>query len=166
MLSGLLAVLQAPFVDSVLLDPFSLLQDLVATPEVDISGCQVLQALVISPVIVVADEPADLPLEIAGEEVVFQKDAVLQGLVPSSPLAGRRLLANAEREFSRECLAIKAERELNSTDVIDVLADLFILRGPPAYIRSDNGPEFVAQAVRDWIEAVGARTAYIEPGSP
>ena len=97
MLSGLLAVLQAPFVDSVLLDPFSLLQDLVATPEVDISGCQVLQALVISPVIVVADEPADLPLEIAGEEVVFQQDPVLQGLVPSSPLAGRRLLANAER---------------------------------------------------------------------
>ena len=97
MLSGLLAVLQAPFVDCVLLDPFSSLQDLVATPEVDISGCQVLQALVISPVIVVADEPADLPLEIAGEEVVFQKDAVLQGLVPSSPLAGRRLLANAER---------------------------------------------------------------------
>ena len=87
MLSGLLAVLQAPFVDSVLLDPFSLLQDLVATPEVDISGCQVLQALVISPVIVVADEPADLPLEIAGEEVVFQKDAVLQGLVPSLDLA-------------------------------------------------------------------------------
>ena len=76
------------------------------------------------------------------------------------------MLANAEREFSRECLAIKAERELNSTDVIDVLADLFILRGPPAYIRSDNGPEFVAQAVRDWIEAVGARAAYIEPGSP
>jgi transposase InsO family protein len=69
-------------------------------------------------------------------------------------------------EFSRECLAIKVERKLNSTDVIDVLTDLFILRGPPAHIRSDNGPEFVAQAVRDWIEAVGARTAYIEPGSP
>lgn len=69
-------------------------------------------------------------------------------------------------EFSRECLAIKVERKLNSTNVIDVLTDLFILRGPPAYIRSDNGPEFVAQAVRDWIEAVGARTAYIEPGSP
>jgi len=69
-------------------------------------------------------------------------------------------------EFSRECLAIKGERKLNSTDVIDALTDLFILRGPPAYIRSDNGPDFVAQAVRDWIEAVSARTAYIEPGSP
>ena len=69
-------------------------------------------------------------------------------------------------EYSRECLTIKVERKLNSTNVIDALTDLFILRGPPAYIRSDNGPEFVAQAVRDWIAAVGAKTAYIEPGSP
>ena len=69
-------------------------------------------------------------------------------------------------EHSRECLAIKVKRKLNSTDVIDVLTDLFILRGAPAFIRSDNGPEFVAQAVRDWIAAVGAKTAYIEPGSP
>jgi transposase InsO family protein len=69
-------------------------------------------------------------------------------------------------EFSRECLAIRVKRKLNSTDVIDALTDLFILRGPPAYVRSDNGPEFIAQAVRDWIAAVGARTAYIEPGSP
>jgi putative transposase len=53
-----------------------------------------------------------------------------------------------------------------STDVIDVLSDLFILRGVPDHIRSDNGPEFVAKAVRDWIAAVGAKTAYIEPGSP
>ncbi|MCH2250721.1 MAG: IS3 family transposase [Cognatishimia sp.] len=69
-------------------------------------------------------------------------------------------------EHSRECLAIRVKRKLNSTDVIDALTDLFILRGPPAFIRSDNGPEFVAQAVRDWIAAVGAKTAYIEPGSP
>ena len=69
-------------------------------------------------------------------------------------------------EFSRECLAIRVKRRLNSTDVIDALSDLFILRGVPAFIRSDNGPEFVAHAVRDWITAVGAKTAYIEPGSP
>jgi len=69
-------------------------------------------------------------------------------------------------EFSRECLAIRVKRKLNSTDVIEALTDLFILRGPPAYVRSDNGPEFVAQAVRDWIAAVGAKTAFIEPGSP
>ena len=69
-------------------------------------------------------------------------------------------------EFSRECLTIKVRRRLNSTDVIDALTDLFILRGVPAFIRSDNGPEFIALAVRDWIGAVGAKTAYIEPGSP
>jgi len=64
-------------------------------------------------------------------------------------------------EYSRECLAIRVERKLNSTDVIDVLTDLFILRGAPSFIRSDNGPEFVAQVVRDWIAAVGAKTAYM-----
>ena len=61
---------------------------------------------------------------------------------------------------------IRVKRKLNSVDVIDVLTDLFILRGPPAFIHSDNGPELVAEAVRDWISAVGAKTAYIEPGSP
>ena len=61
---------------------------------------------------------------------------------------------------------IRVKRKLNSTEVIDALTDLFILRGAPAYIRSDNGPEFIAEAVRDWIKAVGAKTAYIEPGSP
>ena len=47
-------------------------------------------------------------------------------------------------EFSRECLAIKVDRKLNSMNVIDALTDLFIMRGPPAFIRSDNGPEFIA----------------------
>lgn len=69
-------------------------------------------------------------------------------------------------EHSRECLAIRVKRKLNSLDVIDALSDLFILRGVPAYIRSDNGPEFIAEKVRSWIAAVGAKTAYIEPGSP
>jgi putative transposase len=73
---------------------------------------------------------------------------------------------NVLDEFSRECLEIRVKRKLNSIDVIEVLADLFILRGVPAYIRSDNGPEFVAEAVQRWINAVGAKTAYIEPGSP
>lgn len=69
-------------------------------------------------------------------------------------------------EFSRECLAIRVKRRLNSIDVMDSLTNLFILRGPPAFIRSGNCPEFVAEAVRAWIEAVGAKTAFIEPGSP
>jgi transposase InsO family protein len=58
-------------------------------------------------------------------------------------------------DLTRECLEIRVKRKLNSTNVIDLLTDLFILRGIPTYIRSDNGPEFVAQAVRDWIKAVG-----------
>nr|WP_281173429.1 IS3 family transposase [Leisingera methylohalidivorans] len=69
-------------------------------------------------------------------------------------------------EYTREALMIRVDRKLNSTDVLDALTDLFILRGPPVYIRSDNGPEFIARKVRDWIAAVGAKTAYIEPGSP
>ena len=69
-------------------------------------------------------------------------------------------------EFTREALAIRVARRLNSTDVIEALCDLFIVRGIPAHIRSDNGPEFIAAALREWITAVGAKTAYIEPGSP
>ena len=69
-------------------------------------------------------------------------------------------------EFSRECLTIRVRRKLNLTDVIDALTDLFILRGVPAFIRSDNGPEFIVLAVQDWISAVAAKMAYIEPGSP
>lgn len=80
---------------------------------------------------------------------------------------GRKFrMLNLIDEFSRECLAIRVSRKLNSADVIDVLADQFILRGVPAHIRSDNGPEFIATAVRDWIAAVGAKAATIEPGSP
>jgi len=62
--------------------------------------------------------------------------------------------------------AWRIDRKLKAIDVIDVLSDLFILRGVPGHIRSDNGPEFVAKAVPGWIAAVGARTAYIAPGSP
>ena len=69
-------------------------------------------------------------------------------------------------EYTREALMIRVDRKLNSTDFVDALTDLFILRGAPKYIRSDNGPEFIAQKVRDWIDAVGSKTTYIEPGSP
>ena len=75
-------------------------------------------------------------------------------------------MLNIVDEFTRECLAIRVKRRLNSIDVIDLLSDLFVLRGVPGHIRSDNGPEFVAAAVRAWVAAVGAKTAYIEPGSP
>ena len=75
-------------------------------------------------------------------------------------------MLNVLDEFTHECLAIRVARKLKSIDVIEVLSDLFILRGVPGHIRSDNGPEFVAKAVQDWITAVGAKTAYIAPGSP
>ena len=61
---------------------------------------------------------------------------------------------------------IRVKRRLNSTDVVDALTVLFILRGPPEYIRSDNGAEFIAKKARSWISAVGAKTAFITPGSP
>ena len=60
-------------------------------------------------------------------------------------------------EFSREFLVIKVDRKLNSMNVIDALTDLFIMRGPPAFIRSDSAPEFIAQTVRNWITAVAQR---------
>ena len=69
-------------------------------------------------------------------------------------------------EFTKEALTIRVDRKLNSTDVVDALTDLFILRGPPEFIRSDNGPEFIVEQVRAWIAAVGAKTAFIEPGPP
>ena len=64
-------------------------------------------------------------------------------------------------EFTHEALAIRVARRLTSTDVIEVLADLFLAHGTPAHIRSDHGPEFIAEAVKAWIAGVGARTAYI-----
>lgn len=75
-------------------------------------------------------------------------------------------MLNIIDEFTHECLAIRIDRKLKAIDVIDVLSDLFILRGVPEHVRSDNGPEFVAKAVQEWISAVGAKTAYIAPGSP
>jgi transposase InsO family protein len=80
---------------------------------------------------------------------------------------GRKIrMLNVIDEFTHECLAIRVARKLKAVDVIDVLSNLFILRGVPGHIRSDNGPEFVAKAVQAWITAVGAKTAYIAPGSP
>ena len=69
-------------------------------------------------------------------------------------------------EYTRECLAIQAGRSIRSSDVIESLAGLMTARGVPEHIRSDNGPEFTAKAVREWLGKVGAKTLYIEPGSP
>ncbi|QEG36034.1 IS2 transposase TnpB [Bythopirellula goksoeyrii] len=69
-------------------------------------------------------------------------------------------------EYTRECLALKVDRSITSEDVIDTLAELFAMRGVPQHIRSDNGPEFIAQAIRRWTEQLSIETLYIEPGSP
>ena len=75
-------------------------------------------------------------------------------------------LLNIIDEYTRECLAILVARKIKSQDVIDVLFELFIFRGIPEHIRSDNGPEFTAEAVRKWLERLGVKTLFIEPGSP
>jgi putative transposase len=69
-------------------------------------------------------------------------------------------------EFTRECLAIRVGRRLGSEEVLEVLAELFVSRGAPEHIRSDNGPEFAATAVRGWLGRLGVGTLFIEPGSP
>ena len=69
-------------------------------------------------------------------------------------------------EYTRECLAIITKRKLKSGDVLEALEDLFITKGIPDHIRSDNGSEFTAKAVRSWLTKMGVKTLYIEPGSP
>lgn len=69
-------------------------------------------------------------------------------------------------EFSRQCLAIKVGRRLNSLDVIETLADAMLEHGIPAHVRSDNGAEMTANIVRDWLGRLGAKTLFIAPGSP
>ncbi len=69
-------------------------------------------------------------------------------------------------EFTRQCLAIPVDRKLNPESVLECIAGLFVKHGPPDHIRSDNGAEFTANAVREWLGRVGVKTLYIEPGSP
>ena len=75
-------------------------------------------------------------------------------------------ILNIIDEFTRECLALMVARKISSQDVIDQLFQLFIFRGIPEHIRSDNGPEFTAKAIRRWLNRIGVKTLFIEPGSP
>jgi putative transposase len=75
-------------------------------------------------------------------------------------------ILNIIDEFTRKNLSTKVNRRIRSQDVIDELFELFILRGIPEHIRSDNGPEFTARAVRKWLGRLGVKTLFIEPGSP
>ena len=69
-------------------------------------------------------------------------------------------------EYSRECLALVVDRSIKSDDVLHCLSNQFLFYGIPEHIRSDNGPEFTAKAVREWLGRIGVKTAFIEPGSP
>ena len=75
-------------------------------------------------------------------------------------------MLNIINEYTRECLGILVKRKITSQDVIDRLFDLFIMKGIPEHIRSDNGPEFTARAIRNWLNRIGVKTLFIEPGSP
>jgi len=80
---------------------------------------------------------------------------------------GRRLkVMPVVDEYSRECLALEMERSITAEGVVEILDRLFTERGEPAYIRSDNGPEFIAEAIKRWLAASGVKTLYIEPGAP
>ena len=69
-------------------------------------------------------------------------------------------------EYTRECVALEVDRNMTADDVLNVLRDLFVIRGVPQHIRSDNGPEFIAHAIRRFLEQAGVEALYIEPGSP
>ena len=80
---------------------------------------------------------------------------------------GRPLrMLNIIDEYTRECLCIKVARKITAQDVLEELFDLIVEKGLPDNIRSDNGPEFTAKAVREWLSKIGVKTLFIEPGSP
>ena len=75
-------------------------------------------------------------------------------------------MLNIIHEYSRECLKIHIDRQVKATDVIYELSELFVERGAPDFLRSDNGSEFTAQPVCEWLQRLGVKTLFIEPGSP
>ena len=80
---------------------------------------------------------------------------------------GRRLkIISIVDEYSQECLHLEVERSITTEDVVAVLEGLFRQSGEPTFIRSDNGPEFIALALKWWLRVTGVRTLYIDPGSP
>jgi transposase InsO family protein len=93
---------------------------------------------------------------------VWALDFVHDRTVDSRPL---KWLAVVD-EFTRECPALEVARSIKATDVIEILVELFRVRGVPRHIRMDNGPEFIAHGVRRWLERSSVRPLYIEPGAP
>jgi transposase InsO family protein len=104
----------------------------------------------------VTQRPAEAPNDVWCWDFVFDRTT------GGSPLKWLSIVD----EFTRECLCLKVDRGITSEAVIDWLAELFAMRSVPRCIRSDNGPEFIAHAIRRWLGQVGVETLYIEPGSP
>lgn len=109
----------------------------------------------------------------SGENGITKRRAQYPGHVWSYDFAmdgtedGRRVkVMPVIDEYSRECLSLEGQRSIKAEGVIETLGRLFIERGEPDYLRSDNGPEFIAEAVKSWLAASGVRTLYIEPGAP
>lgn len=99
---------------------------------------------------------AEYPNHVWSYDFVFVRDAY-----------GRKIrMLTMIDEFTRICLVIHCALRIGSKEVIEQLADAMVIHGIPKYIRSDNGPEFVAQVLRDWLKGIGVQAAYIEPGSP
>jgi putative transposase len=95
------------------------------------------------------------------------REVLTYSFIEDSASDGRKLkILTVVDEFTRECLAILVARSIRSAQVIRVLAQVFAREGAPAFIRSDNGPEFIALAVCAWIKSRGANTYHIDPGSP
>jgi transposase InsO family protein len=93
---------------------------------------------------------------------VWSYDFVFERTEDGGPIK----MLNIIDEYTRESLAINVSRKLNSFDVLETLGDLFLSKGLPKYIRSDNGPEFVAKRLRQWLKKLNVGTLFIEPGSP
>jgi putative transposase len=108
------------------------------------------------------NEGSCLRLRPQKKDHVWSYDFALARTTDGRPL---RILVILD-EHTRECLALVVARRISSQDVLDWIYSLFIDRGVPEYIRSDNGPEFTAKAVREWLGRIGVRTLFIEPGSP
>ena len=98
----------------------------------------------------------------ANKDHVWSYDLVMDRTSDGKPI---RILVIID-EYTRECLSIHVSRRIKSQDVLEQLYNLFLMRGVPEYIRSDNGAEFTANAVRNWLQDLGVATLYIEPGSP
>jgi putative transposase len=106
-----------------------------------------------------------VPVSACGGEYpnhVWSYDFVAERTTDGRPL---RML-NIVDEYTRECLRIHIGRQVKATDVIYELSELFIERGAPDYLRSDNGSEFTADLIREWLSRLGVKTLFIEPGSP